>query len=112
MQSAVRGLNLAIRFVLELCMFSTFAWWGFSTGANTFVKIIAGAGLALAAIVWGIFLSPKAKVKLPVSVRVVMELLLFGIAAWMLNDMGEEKKGIALVVIFIINRAILLMIRA
>jgi uncharacterized protein DUF2568 len=71
----LKPLNLGLRFVLELCMLVALGIWGFS---ENFVLAVA-APLA-AAVVWGLWIAPKATRRLRDPVRLALELLLFGAA--------------------------------
>jgi len=62
----IKGANLALRFLLELCALGALGYWGFKTGGGAIGKITLGVGAPLvAAVVWGTFLSPR----VPVSYR-------------------------------------------
>lgn len=101
-----------MRFALELCMLAAYGWWGYHSGTGTVFSMVLMVALPLVvAIAWGLFLSPKAKVKPHISVRVIMELILFGIAAWLVYSAGMVVAGSALLVAFIVNRAILLLLK-
>ena len=111
--NAIKNINLAIRFALELCMLAVFGWWGYHSGGSGPTKIAwAIAAPLTAAVVWGIFLSPKAKIKLSLAIRVLMELALFSFAGWMLYRKGKEIQGELLVAAFVINRILLLAVKA
>jgi hypothetical protein len=113
MRDLLKNTNLAIRFVLELCMLAAFTYWGYHITGRGALKIIAAIGSPLiAAIIWGLFLSPKAKVKLILPVRVLMELILFCTAGWLLYNLGKEMQGLLLGGIFIVNRILLLLLKA
>ncbi len=59
--SALKMLNLAVRFLLELCMYAAVGYWGFKTQNSWLMKIFLGIGLpVLIAVLWGTFLAPKA----------------------------------------------------
>jgi len=108
----LKNINLALRFGLELCMLAAYGWWGYHSGIGTFKGVSLAILLPLAvAIIWGLFLSPKAKVKLQISVRVAMELILFGVAAWLLYNAGMVAAGSALFITFVVNRAILVLLK-
>ncbi len=71
----MKPLNLGLRFVLELCMLVAFGIWGFSE------NILLGIAAPLAAaVVWGLWIAPRANRRLRDPVRLVVELLLFGAA--------------------------------
>jgi hypothetical protein len=51
----IKGANLALRFLLELCALGALGYWGFKTGNGTLAKRGFGVGAPLvAAVVWGI----------------------------------------------------------
>ena len=80
----VRALVLGVRFLCELALLAALAWWGFAE-----VGWWAGVGAPLAAAaVWGVFVSPKAQVRLPVAARVPLELLLFALGTLALLAVG------------------------
>lgn len=111
--AAIKNISLAIRFALELWMLAAFGYCGFHLGAETSVHFIACIALPLAvAIIWGVFLSPKARIKLPLAIRLIMELSLFCAVAYLLYVAGNTSQGLALVLIFIVNRLMLLWLKA
>jgi len=60
----LKSANLALAFLLELCMLAALGYWGFITGESSVSRISLGLGAPLlAAIIWGTFLSPKAAVQ-------------------------------------------------
>jgi hypothetical protein len=90
------GANLVPRFLLELSALAATAYWGFST-ASGFTQWVLGLGAPLlVAVVWGLFVSPKAKVELPRRAQFAIELLVFAAAAVALVAAGQPLLGIAL----------------
>lgn len=93
-------VNLGLRFLLELAALASYGYWGWSAG-NGWIKYLLVITLPiLAAIVWGTFAVPddpsrsgKAPVPVPGSVRLVLELLIFGLAGWALFDRGAPVIG-------------------
>ena len=82
-------------FFAELTMLAAVAWWGFATFEGGLAWVV-GLGLALAiAVVWGIFLAPKATRPLPRPAQywVRLFLLLGGAAA--LFAVGAIALGVA-----------------
>jgi quinol-cytochrome oxidoreductase complex cytochrome b subunit len=58
---AIKSLNVAVRFLLEICVLVSVGYWGFKTGSGWFLKILLGIGAPfLIAIIWGTFGAPKA----------------------------------------------------
>jgi uncharacterized protein DUF2568 len=75
--ASVRTANLGLRFLLEIGMLVGLGWWG-AHAAGWWAALLLPAGAAL---VWGSFLSPKARWTIPRPARLVLELFLFGLAA-------------------------------
>jgi hypothetical protein len=61
MLELIKGANLLLRFLLELCVLGALGYWGFKTGSVTSTRVVLGVGAPLvAAVVWSTFLSPTA----------------------------------------------------
>jgi hypothetical protein len=100
----IKGANLALRFLLELCALGALGYWGFKTGNVTITKIVLGVGAPLvAAVVWGIFVSPQAPVQLPGVLVLILQVLVFGSAAAGLVATGHRTLALVFVVIVVIN---------
>jgi hypothetical protein len=91
-------LVLAVRFVLELTLLAVFGWWGFTLGgggpAGWAVGALSAAGIA---VLWGLLLSPKARIALPPARRNVLEVAVFLLAAGTLAAHGHLLWGVLLV---------------
>ena len=62
---ALKSINLAVRFLLELCVLAAVGYWGFKTSSGWFLKILLGIGAPLLiAVIWGMFGAPKANLQL------------------------------------------------
>ena len=79
--SALKGANLALRFLLELCALAAVAYWGSRVSSDSAVNVVAAiaAPLALAAL-WGTFLAPKASRRPEPTARWLLELVVLGVA--------------------------------
>lgn len=51
--TALRGVNLALRFALELCALAALAYWGVHTHAGATGWLLGGAAVLAAAVLWG-----------------------------------------------------------
>ena len=87
-------INLALRFLLELAAIFIFGYWGYSLGVDVTRIILAILFPLLFATLWGVFAvtgdpsrSGKTVVQTPGILRLLLELGLFGAAAWMLLDL-------------------------
>jgi hypothetical protein len=79
--NALKMLNLAVRFLLEICMLAAVAFWGFKTQDSWLMKILFGIGSpVMIAVLWGTFLAPKATRPLSGASFLALELFLF--SAW------------------------------
>lgn len=84
-----------LRLLSELLAFAALAAWGFLAWTLPW-SIVWGIAAPLAAIlVWAVFLSPKAVVRLPRLVRSVIELLVFVSATLALWGLGFAWAGVA-----------------
>ena len=105
-------VNLAIRFALEVVAIITFAIWGLKL-LDSWVSIILAILLPLIfALLWGVFAVPndpsrsgKTVVVTPGLIRLLLELVLFGAAAWMLFDLEFLKLGWIFSTVVIIHYA-------
>jgi hypothetical protein len=75
------------------------------------VKIALGVGIPLlAALVWGTFLSPRATVQLAAPWRLLLELLVFGLAIASLAAASQPKLAWAFGLVYVINRVLLFLL--
>ncbi|WP_235021731.1 MULTISPECIES: YrdB family protein [unclassified Rathayibacter] len=97
------GPNDVLRFVLELFALATFGIWGFTEWALP-LNIVFGIGApVLAALVWALFLSPKAVLAIDVYGRSLIELLVMGAAAVAWLDMGQPIVAIVFGVVAVVS---------
>jgi len=99
----LKGANLALAFVLELCMLAAFAYWGFQTGQPPW-NIVLGIGAPLLiGVVWGLFVAPRAVVKVSPVVRLALKVIIFGLAVASLFAVGQPTLAWALGIAFVVN---------
>ena len=102
------AFNLLIRFLLELCMLGAVAYWGFDTGDVAATKLLLGVGTPLLmAVVWGVFISPKATIVLRPVPWVALQGVLFGIAAVALATFASPAPAATFLVIVAANGALM-----
>ena len=92
---SLHPLNSAVRLLLEICAIVTFGIWGYhqsETGIRILLAILLPLGFA---VLWGVFAvrddpsrSGKTVIQTPGIIRLMLELGLFGAAAWMLLDLN------------------------
>lgn len=107
-------VNLAFRFLLEMAALAAIGFWGWQQAENLILKIVLAIGLpVMAAVLWGTFAVPndssrsgKAPVPVPGWLRLILELLIFGIAAWALFDSGFVTPSLILALLVLIHYAL------
>lgn len=104
----IKNANLALAFVLELCVLVALGYWGFRTGHGTIARVGLGIGLpAVAVVVWGLFGAPTAPWHLNGPWRAPLEVLFFGSAAAALFGTGQRALAVAFALVFVLNRALI-----
>jgi hypothetical protein len=86
-----KAIMLLLVFLLELCALVALGWAGFALDASLGVRIAVGVGLPLvAAVAWGLFAAPRARIKLPPAGVTAVKVLVFGTATLALFAIGHE----------------------
>ena len=96
--SGLRGATLTARFLCELAMLAALAFWGYVVGEGVWAWLLGLAAPVVAAVVWGTFVAPRAKVPVPAPVRVAIELVLYAAAAAGLAAAGQPVAAVVLAV--------------
>jgi hypothetical protein len=100
-------VNETLAFLLELLALAALAWWGAEAGSGLFLHLLLGIGIPLvAAAVWGIFASPKARVRLPLAGILAVKALVFGAAMLAIDGLGHRALAVAFGVIATANTVI------
>ncbi len=108
----IQSVNLAIRFLLELCILVIFGYWGFKTGQTGLTKVLLGIGSPiLFAIVWGVLLAPKSAMRLHEPWLFLLEITVFVLAAWALARSGRLNLAVAFGAIYLLNKILMLIWR-
>ena len=87
--------NDVFRFTLELCMYAALGYGGYAAASGLVAWMLAISVPAAAAIVWGIFLAPKARRPTVDPVRITLEACLFGGAGLALEAAGQVRLALA-----------------
>jgi Protein of unknown function (DUF2568) len=75
----MKGLNLALRFLLELCALAALAYGGWHVPGPVWLRILLAILFPLAAaIIWGRWVAPKASHPVPDPQRLIPEWVVFG----------------------------------
>jgi len=91
-------VNLTVRFLLELSALLATGIWGWKQ-SDGWIRFILAIGIpVILAVIWGTFAVPgdpsrsgKAPVAVPGIMRLVIELAIFALAIWTLQDIGFLK---------------------
>ena len=92
----MKTANDVFRFVLELCMLAALGYGGFEAASGLFAWVLLVALPLSAAVVWGIFIAPKARRPTVDPLRIVLEVALFGAAGAALVASGQTGLGVVL----------------
>ena len=109
----MRYANLALRFGLELAGLAAFCYWGFTVADSVAVKLLLGLGTpVVAAVLWGVFASPKAAVRMPnIAAQVAFEVVWFGAAVAALAAAGRVTSAVVLAALYVVNRSLMVLWR-
>jgi hypothetical protein len=103
----VTGLNLLLKFLLELGALAAVGFWGASI-ADGPVAVVLAIGLPLVtAVLWGAFAAPRAQRRLPLRLRAPFELGVFALAALALWGAESAAWGAAFAAIAAVNALLL-----
>jgi len=98
-----KDANAAVRFVLELCALAALAYWGFRA-TDGVLQWVLGIGAPLAfALAWGALVAPKAPYRLADPARLVLEAVVFVLAAAALAQAGQPELAGVFVVVVALN---------
>ena len=106
----LKGLNLLTRFLLELGMLAAVGYWGFETGSGWGTKVILGIGLPLLiAVVWGLFVAPKARFPLRGASHLALSFILLSTGAIALFASHRADLGWVYSIILVVNQVLMIL---
>lgn len=99
--------NELLAFLLELAALGALCWWGSSVGSGLALHLLLGLGTpALAAVLWGWFAAPRARVKLPLAGVLAVKTLVLGGGALAVYGVGHPAAAIVFAVVLLVNTAL------
>jgi hypothetical protein len=102
--TALRVINLAVRFFLELAALAAFAYWGATLPASSLIRVAAAVTLPLVVgAFWGLFVAPKARIQTGRLGRAGLGLIVFLAAAAALFNRGHSTVGQAFAAVSIVS---------
>ena len=94
-RSGFAGVVLTVRFLTELVLLGGLALAGSQLGGGVLPAIVDAVLLpAAAAAIWGLFIAPRARRRLPEPARFLVEFVLFGVTGVVLVLLGWLVTGI------------------
>jgi hypothetical protein len=99
----VKAANLGVRFLLELCLLAALAYVGLQVNV-----VFAVVFPILAAVAWGMFVSPKARYSLSLGPWLSVQVVLFGVAVIGLVVAGSVWLGVVFGIAVAVNLALVL----
>lgn len=104
----IKKVNMALRFFIEIIDFLVIVDWGIQTGKGVLIKIGFSICIPIILIlIWGHYGAPNAKRKLPPSIHLLLEIIIFGIPIVLLHSLGQTFLALILALIFIVNRTLM-----
>lgn len=80
----------AVFFLMGLAALASLTYWGFTVPVNLYTRVLLGIGSpVLTSIFWGTFIAPRATRRVSVPVRVVLQVMVFGLAFIALRSAGQ-----------------------
>ncbi|MEU0530369.1 YrdB family protein [Amycolatopsis tolypomycina] len=97
--SGFTGVVLTVRFLTELALLGGLALAGTQLGSGVVLAIVDAVLLPLgAAVLWGLFVAPRARRRLPEPARFLLEFALFAVTGVVLALVGWLVVGLAIAV--------------
>ena len=97
-------INLGIRFLIELAVLIFIGIWGFTIDGSILLKGAVGIGGPLiVAILWGLFVAPKAIFSIPFPWKIGVELVIFLFGIWAVYSRFELLAAFVLAAMMMLN---------
>lgn len=104
---ALKIVLLSVRFALELCLLAALGYWGFHVATPPLLALALGLGAPLlAALVWGTFVAPKARVPLSPPRQLACEIAIFALGTVALAAAGQPRFALLFALAEIASRAL------
>jgi hypothetical protein len=104
------SVNLALRFLLELCGIAAAAWWGYQllpAGPMRIVLAVAAAAVVIG--FWAVVVAPKATNPIPPTPRVLIGWAVLILTAAGLAMAGQPLWAVVFAALIVLNTLIMLL---
>ncbi|KQV24046.1 MULTISPECIES: YrdB family protein [unclassified Kitasatospora] len=96
--------NEGLAFVLEVAALAVLAWWGWQFPDSTVLRLLlAVAAPVAAAVLWGLFAAPKARIPVPLPGVLAVKALVFGAAVAALYGVGRPGWAVVFAGVAVVN---------
>lgn len=102
----------ALFFAMELFTLGAFSYWGFHMNKGWLINTVFGIGTPLlVAIFWGTFIAPKATFPVTILIRILLQIIVFGLATTALFVAGKGKLAILFSIVVLIEMILMYSIK-
>jgi Protein of unknown function (DUF2568) len=96
-------VNLGVRFLLELAALAAVGYWGWQAGDGLLRWVLAIGAVIVVAVIWGLFVSPKAAIDVAPPLRFGIELVVWAAAAVALYSAGHALVALAFFAVALVS---------
>jgi Protein of unknown function (DUF2568) len=108
LEARVKAVALALRFFLELAALVALVVSGVQLVHGLLGWLLGLAALMVAAVAWGLFVAPRARIAIPTAGRLAVEIAVFAVATAGLFATGHPVLASVLGGLYIVDRLALL----
>ncbi|EJQ14804.1 DUF2568 domain-containing protein [Bacillus cereus] len=104
----LQAFNIALRFMLELCVLGIVGYWGFRVGKITVIKVTLAIILpVIVAVIWALFGAQHAEWEVQGILHVLLEIIVFGVGVAALYHLKHYMLASGLAIIIVVNRMLM-----
>ncbi|EJR84686.1 YrdB family protein [Bacillus cereus] len=104
----LQEFNIALRFMLELCILGIVGYWGVRVGTTMAIKITLAIIIPIVfAVIWGLFGAPHAEWEVQGILHVLLEIIVFGVGIVALYHLKHHMLASGLAIVIVVNRILM-----
>ena len=100
----MKGLALVLRFLLELAALAALVYAGIAVVDGPMGWLLGLGMAAAAAVAWGLFVAPRARIAVPTPARLAVEVAVFAAACSGLLAAGQPVLAAVLAIVYGLDR--------